>query len=45
MVKKTHLRWLQRALEYKHIRRRLLVNYPVNIMRYIFEHILLLFVK
>jgi N-acetylglucosaminyldiphosphoundecaprenol N-acetyl-beta-D-mannosaminyltransferase len=45
IVKKTNLRWLQRTIEYKHIRRRLFMNYPINIIRYIFEHILLLFVK
>jgi N-acetylglucosaminyldiphosphoundecaprenol N-acetyl-beta-D-mannosaminyltransferase len=45
IVKKTNLRWLQRAIDYKHIRKRLFVNYPINIVRYLFEHLILVFVK
>lgn len=38
VVKKTGLRWMQRALEYSHVRKRLFFNYPKNIMRYVLEH-------
>jgi N-acetylglucosaminyldiphosphoundecaprenol N-acetyl-beta-D-mannosaminyltransferase len=42
IAKKSNLRWLQRAIEYKHVRKRLLVDYPKNIIRYLLEHIILL---
>lgn len=42
-TKKTSLRWLQRAIEFKHVRKRLLVDYPKNVVRYIVEHIMLSF--
>jgi N-acetylglucosaminyldiphosphoundecaprenol N-acetyl-beta-D-mannosaminyltransferase len=45
IVKKTNLRWLQRAIEYKHVRKRLFINYPINVIRYVFEHIILFFIK
>jgi N-acetylglucosaminyldiphosphoundecaprenol N-acetyl-beta-D-mannosaminyltransferase len=45
ITKKRDLRWLQRAIEFKHIRKRLLVNYPINIIRYLFEHTVLFFYK
>jgi N-acetylglucosaminyldiphosphoundecaprenol N-acetyl-beta-D-mannosaminyltransferase len=45
LVKKLNLRWLQRALEFKHIRRRLFVDYPKNILRYCVDHIALLLKK
>jgi N-acetylglucosaminyldiphosphoundecaprenol N-acetyl-beta-D-mannosaminyltransferase len=45
IIKKTNLRWLQRAFEYKYVRKRLFINYPVNIMRYLFEHFILMFIK
>jgi N-acetylglucosaminyldiphosphoundecaprenol N-acetyl-beta-D-mannosaminyltransferase len=35
-----YLRWLQRAIDYKHIRLRLFINYPVYIIRYIINHII-----
>jgi N-acetylglucosaminyldiphosphoundecaprenol N-acetyl-beta-D-mannosaminyltransferase len=40
---KGKLRWLQRAIEFKHIRKRLLFDYPINIIRYIFDHVILTF--
>jgi N-acetylglucosaminyldiphosphoundecaprenol N-acetyl-beta-D-mannosaminyltransferase len=42
-TKKTNLRWLQRAIEFKYVRKRLLVDYPRNVIRYVMEHILLFF--
>lgn len=45
IVKKGNLRWLQRAIEYPHIRKRLIINYPINIIRYLFERIILCFIK
>jgi N-acetylglucosaminyldiphosphoundecaprenol N-acetyl-beta-D-mannosaminyltransferase len=45
IVKKTNLRWLQRAIEYKHVRKRLLINYPINIVRYLLAHFILIFIK
>jgi N-acetylglucosaminyldiphosphoundecaprenol N-acetyl-beta-D-mannosaminyltransferase len=42
VVKKLNLRWLQRAVEFKHVRRRLLVDYPKNTARYFIDHIILL---
>jgi N-acetylglucosaminyldiphosphoundecaprenol N-acetyl-beta-D-mannosaminyltransferase len=42
IAKKSNLRWLQRAIEYKHVRKRLLVDYPKNIIRYLLDHIALL---
>jgi N-acetylglucosaminyldiphosphoundecaprenol N-acetyl-beta-D-mannosaminyltransferase len=42
LVKSLNLRWLQRAIEFKHIRRRLFVDYPRNITRYFLDHIVLL---
>jgi N-acetylglucosaminyldiphosphoundecaprenol N-acetyl-beta-D-mannosaminyltransferase len=42
LVKKFNLRWLQRALEFKHVRKRLFVDYPKNIARYCIDHITLL---
>jgi N-acetylglucosaminyldiphosphoundecaprenol N-acetyl-beta-D-mannosaminyltransferase len=45
IIKKTNLRWLQRAFEYKYVRKRLFINYPINIARYLFEHVILLFMK
>jgi N-acetylglucosaminyldiphosphoundecaprenol N-acetyl-beta-D-mannosaminyltransferase len=42
IVKKFNLRWLQRAIEFKHVRRRLFVDYPRNIARYFIDHLLLL---
>ncbi|GAB6393523.1 MAG: WecB/TagA/CpsF family glycosyltransferase [Treponematales bacterium] len=41
IAKKGNLRWLQRAIEYKHVRRRLLFDYPKNLLRYSFDHIVL----
>jgi N-acetylglucosaminyldiphosphoundecaprenol N-acetyl-beta-D-mannosaminyltransferase len=45
LVKKFNLRWLQRAIEFKHIRKRLFVDYPRNIARYFIDHIMLSFRK
>jgi N-acetylglucosaminyldiphosphoundecaprenol N-acetyl-beta-D-mannosaminyltransferase len=45
VVKKINLRWLQRATDYKHIRKRLFINYPINIVRYLIEHFILRFIK
>ena len=39
IIKKTGLRWLQRLIQFKHVRRRLLIDYPKNIIRYLMEHI------
>jgi N-acetylglucosaminyldiphosphoundecaprenol N-acetyl-beta-D-mannosaminyltransferase len=40
-VKKFNLRWLQRAVEFKHIRKRLFIDYPRNIIRYCVDHLAL----
>ncbi|HCT1400348.1 TPA: WecB/TagA/CpsF family glycosyltransferase, partial [Morganella morganii] len=37
LIKKTGLRWLQRAIMHSHVRKRLLVNYPLFIIRYLFN--------
>jgi N-acetylglucosaminyldiphosphoundecaprenol N-acetyl-beta-D-mannosaminyltransferase len=42
LVKKLNLRWLQRAVEFKHIRRRLFIDYPKNAARYCVDHLALL---
>jgi N-acetylglucosaminyldiphosphoundecaprenol N-acetyl-beta-D-mannosaminyltransferase len=42
IVKKLNLRWLQRAIEFKHVRKRLFVYYPKNIIRYFIDHTVLL---
>jgi N-acetylglucosaminyldiphosphoundecaprenol N-acetyl-beta-D-mannosaminyltransferase len=42
IIKKLNLRWLQRAIEYKHVRKRLFIHYPKNIIRYCMDHIMLL---
>ncbi|ODA35972.1 hypothetical protein A8L45_01670 [Veronia pacifica] len=39
VVKKLGLRWLQRAIMHKHVRKRLLKEYPLFIIRYISENI------
>jgi N-acetylglucosaminyldiphosphoundecaprenol N-acetyl-beta-D-mannosaminyltransferase len=44
-VKKFNLRWLQRVIEFKHIRRRLFIDYPRNITRYFLDHIVLFLKK
>ncbi|OCH37524.1 WecB/TagA/CpsF family glycosyltransferase [Aliivibrio fischeri] len=38
IVKKLGLRWLQRAIEFPHVRRRLLFDYPKFLYRYLNEH-------
>jgi N-acetylglucosaminyldiphosphoundecaprenol N-acetyl-beta-D-mannosaminyltransferase len=45
LVKKLNLRWLQRAVEFKHVRRRLFIDYPRNVVRYCVDHIALLLKK
>ncbi|MUL16627.1 WecB/TagA/CpsF family glycosyltransferase [Aliivibrio fischeri] len=35
-IKKTGLRWLQRAIESKHVRKRLLYDYPIFLMKYLY---------
>jgi N-acetylglucosaminyldiphosphoundecaprenol N-acetyl-beta-D-mannosaminyltransferase len=45
LVKKFNLRWLQRAIEFEHIRKRLFIDYPKNIARYFIDHIMLLLKK
>jgi N-acetylglucosaminyldiphosphoundecaprenol N-acetyl-beta-D-mannosaminyltransferase len=45
LVKKFNLRWLQRAIEFKHIRKRVFIDYPKNIARYFIDHIMLLLKK
>jgi N-acetylglucosaminyldiphosphoundecaprenol N-acetyl-beta-D-mannosaminyltransferase len=45
LVKRLNLRWLQRALEFKHVRKRLFVDYPRNVARYCIDHITLLLKK
>jgi N-acetylglucosaminyldiphosphoundecaprenol N-acetyl-beta-D-mannosaminyltransferase len=42
LIKRFNLRWLQRAIEFKHIRKRLFVDYPKNIARYFIDHMMLL---
>jgi len=43
VAKSANLRWLQRFIEYKHVRKRVLFDYPKNTIRYLFEHIILMF--
>lgn len=38
IVKKLGLRWLQRAIEFPHVRKRLLFDYPKFLYRYLREH-------
>lgn len=38
-VKKFGLRWLQRAYYYKHVRKRLVFDYPVFLFKYIYQHL------
>jgi N-acetylglucosaminyldiphosphoundecaprenol N-acetyl-beta-D-mannosaminyltransferase len=45
VIKKLRLRWLQRFIEFKHVRRRLLIDYPKNIIRYFFDHLFMLLKK
>jgi N-acetylglucosaminyldiphosphoundecaprenol N-acetyl-beta-D-mannosaminyltransferase len=42
LIKRFSLRWLQRAFEFKHVRKRLFVDYPKNIARYCIDHIKML---
>lgn len=39
IIKKCGLRWLQRAYMHKHVRRRLMKEYPLFIVKYIFKHL------
>jgi exopolysaccharide biosynthesis WecB/TagA/CpsF family protein len=41
IVKKLGLRWLQRAIMHKHVRDRLIKDYPIFIIKYIYNHILI----
>ena len=41
-VKKLGLRWLQRAIMHKHVRRRLVCEYPVFIMKYLSHNLKLI---
>jgi N-acetylglucosaminyldiphosphoundecaprenol N-acetyl-beta-D-mannosaminyltransferase len=43
--KKLGLRWLQRAVQFKYIRKRLFIEYPKNTIRYFLEHIMMTFRK
>lgn len=45
LVKRFGLRWLQRALMHKHVRDRLIKDYPVFIIKYIWNHLLILIQK
>jgi N-acetylglucosaminyldiphosphoundecaprenol N-acetyl-beta-D-mannosaminyltransferase len=45
IIKKFNLRWLQRVIQFKHIRRRLFIDYPKNIIRYILDHLFMLMKK
>lgn len=40
IIKKFGLRWLQRAYMHKHVRRRLMKEYPAFIVKYILKHLL-----
>jgi exopolysaccharide biosynthesis WecB/TagA/CpsF family protein len=40
-VKRFGLRWLQRAIMHKHVRNRLIKDYPIFIIKYIYNHILM----
>ncbi|WP_121627458.1 WecB/TagA/CpsF family glycosyltransferase [Poseidonibacter antarcticus] len=40
LVKKFGLRWLQRAIMHKHVRNRLLKDYPSFLIKYIYNHII-----
>jgi N-acetylglucosaminyldiphosphoundecaprenol N-acetyl-beta-D-mannosaminyltransferase len=39
LIKKLDLRWLQRAFLHKHVRRRLLINYPRFLVKYLLERL------
>jgi exopolysaccharide biosynthesis WecB/TagA/CpsF family protein len=39
LVKKFGLRWLQRAIMHKHVRDRLLKDYPIFVIKYIYNHL------
>jgi len=39
LVKKFGLRWLQRAIMHKHVRDRLLKDYPLFVIKYIYNHL------
>jgi N-acetylglucosaminyldiphosphoundecaprenol N-acetyl-beta-D-mannosaminyltransferase len=39
IVKKLGLRWLQRAIMHKHVRNRLLKEYPIFVVRYIYNQL------
>lgn len=39
IIKKTGLRWLQRAFMHKHVRDRLMKDYPKFVIKYIYHHI------
>jgi N-acetylglucosaminyldiphosphoundecaprenol N-acetyl-beta-D-mannosaminyltransferase len=43
LIKKLELRWLQRTVQSKYIRKRLFIEYPKNAIRYFLEHIMLSF--
>lgn len=39
-IKKYGLRWLQRAIMHNHVRKRLIKDYPVFVVKYIYNHII-----
>lgn len=41
IIKKLNLRWLQRFVENKTVRRRVLIDYPQNIIKYFFSHLMM----
>ena len=45
IIKKLGLRWLQRAVMHDFVRERLIKHYPVFVVKYLYNHFKLLFVK
>jgi len=45
IIKKLGLRWLQRAIMHDFVRDRLIKHYPVFVVKYIYNHVKLLFIK
>jgi N-acetylglucosaminyldiphosphoundecaprenol N-acetyl-beta-D-mannosaminyltransferase len=39
IIKKLSLRWLQRIIQFSHVRKRLFIDYPKNVVRYFLEHL------
>ena len=41
IIKKLNLRWLQRFVENKTVRKRVFIDYPKNIIKYLFSHLMM----